>query len=361
MINIGGFFGVPTAYLAKYVGFWASYLVPGITYFMLPPLLWLVNKKLVKMAPGGSALGDFVSINVLALRKAGIKGFGRAGYWERVKPSVLAASGDTRTVTWTDDFVEDTRRTMAACAVFLFFPIQQINDGGLGAAANAQSAALTSNGVPNDVLDNFNPLVIIILIPIMNHGIYPLLRKLGIRFGPIKRMTFGFLIASIGAVGYVIIQHYIYMTSPCGNMATDCAIGAGVSPLSLWLYAIPTGITACSEIFINITAYGIAYSRSPPHMKGFVMALSLFMTAISTAISMATESALHDPNFVIAFAVPSAVGFVAAFVFYWLFRHLDNEDFFVNLDVGSFESNTTSGDEERKSSGGYGHAKEART
>jgi dipeptide/tripeptide permease len=86
---------------------------------------------------------------------------------------------------------------MAACAIFLFFPIQQINDGGLGAAANAQSASLTSNGVPNDVLDNLNPLAIIVLIPIMNHLIYPLLRKMGIRFGPIARMTFGFLVAAI--------------------------------------------------------------------------------------------------------------------------------------------------------------------
>ena len=105
---------------------------------------------------------------------------------------------------------------MAACAIFLFFPIQQINDGGLGAAANAQSASLTSNGVPNDVLDNLNPLAIIVLIPIMNHGIYPLLRKLGIRFGPIARMTFGFLIAAIGAASYAVIQYEIYQTSPCG-------------------------------------------------------------------------------------------------------------------------------------------------
>jgi hypothetical protein len=64
---------------------------------------------------------------------------------------------------------------MSVCAVFLFFPIQQISDGGLGAAANAQSAALTPSGVPNDVLDNFNPLAIVVLILIMNYGVYPYL------------------------------------------------------------------------------------------------------------------------------------------------------------------------------------------
>lgn len=94
----------------------------------------MINKHLTKLPPGGSDLGTFVKVNLLALKKAGITGIGRAGYWDRVKPSVLAANGDNRVVSWDDDFVEDTRRTMGACAVFLFFPIQQINDGALGAA-----------------------------------------------------------------------------------------------------------------------------------------------------------------------------------------------------------------------------------
>jgi hypothetical protein len=94
LINIGAFLGVATAYLAKYVGFWSSDLLPGIIYFMLPVLLFIVNKRLVKLPPGGSALPDFFAVNMLALRKAGIRGFGRAGYWDRVKPSVMAAEGD---------------------------------------------------------------------------------------------------------------------------------------------------------------------------------------------------------------------------------------------------------------------------
>ncbi|KAL3423963.1 MFS peptide transporter [Phlyctema vagabunda] len=347
LINVGAFFGVATAYLAKYVGFWASYLLPTIIYLMLPVFLFFVNKRLVKYPPGGSALGKFVSVNVLCLRKAGLRGFGRKGFFDRAKPSQLAASGDNRVVTWDDKFVEDVRRTMGACAIFLFFPFQQINDGGLGAAANAQSASLTSNGVPNDVLDNLNPLAIIILIPIMNHGVYPLLRKMGIRFGPIARMTFGFLVAATGASSYAVIQHYIYKTSPCGNRASTCELGTGVSHLSLWLYAIPTAVTACSEVFINVTAYGIAYSRAPHDMKGFVMALSLFMTAISTAISLATAEAIQDPYLVWAFAAPSVAGFIAAGVFWFLFRHLDDEDFFVGEDERvAITRSSTVGDEE---------------
>lgn len=233
---------------------------------MLPPLLYVINKKLVKKPPGGTGLVNFVQVNLLCLRKAGLRGIGRKGYWERATPTYLAANGDNRVVAWDDKFVDDVRRTMGACAIFAFFPIQQLNDGGIGAAANAQSVALTGNGVPNDLLDNLNPLAIIILIPIMNHGIYPLLRKMGIRFGPIKRMTFGFLLAAVGATGYVVLQHYIYKTSPCGDHASTCEGDNPVSPISLWVYAVPTIITATSEVFVNITAFGIAYSRAPDNM-----------------------------------------------------------------------------------------------
>lgn len=61
------------------------------------------------------------------------------------------------------------------------------------------------------------------------------------------------------------------------------------------------------------------------------MALSLFMQAISTAISLATASVIEDPNLVWVFAVPSVIGFVSAPIFWFLFRDLDNEDFFVNV------------------------------
>jgi dipeptide/tripeptide permease len=102
--------------------------------------------------------------------------------------------------------------------------------------------------------------------------------------------------------------------------------------LSVWLYGIPTLVTATSEVFINVTAYGVAYSRAPQNMKGFVMALSLFMQAITTAISLATANAIQDPNLVLVFAVPSAIGFASAFVFWFLFKHLDEEEFFVHVD-----------------------------
>lgn len=236
LINVGAFFGVATSYLAKYVGFWASFLLPGLIYFLVPPLLLYLKPRLHLTPPGGSDLTDVCRVLVVAIRKRGFGIFRKHGL-DAAKPSVLAASGDTRVVHWDDQFVDDVTRTFQACGIFLFFPIFYINDGGLGTAVNAQSAALTTNGVPNDLINNFNPLIIIAFIPFMNRFVYPTLAKYKIRIGPIKRITAGFFLCSIGSLGFAVIQALIYKDSPCGNRASTCTDEAGnslVSSISLW-------------------------------------------------------------------------------------------------------------------------------
>jgi len=119
LVNLGGFFGVPTAYLAKYVGFWSSYLLPGIVYFFLPPLLWFAYPRLIKLPPGGSDLGNVFRVLGICISKGGLFKIGRKGFWEPAKPTNLRASGDHRVVDWNDQFVNDVRRTFQACGYVL--------------------------------------------------------------------------------------------------------------------------------------------------------------------------------------------------------------------------------------------------
>lgn len=49
------------------------------------------------------------------------------------------------------------------------------------------------HGIPNDILQNIDALTIIIFIPIMDRLVYPALRKSGIPFRPVTRITMGFV------------------------------------------------------------------------------------------------------------------------------------------------------------------------
>ncbi|KAK6833253.1 peptide transporter protein [Apiospora arundinis] len=350
LINIGSCFGIPTSYLAKLVGYWAAYLIPTIVYLMLPPLLWYLNTRLIKQPAGGSDLGNVFRVVADVFRHGGIRMIGRKGFWEIGKPSVRKAAGSTREYPYDDEFVNDVRRTFQACGIFLFQPIIGLNDGGIGAAANTLTAGMDAHGMPNDLLDNLNPVSIVFLVPIMNHIIYPALRRAGIRFGPISRMTFGFAMTTLGSIAYSVLAHRVYQTSPCGNQASGCTeteLGdAGFSSVHIGLYAIPTVVTAMAEVFINVTAYGIAYTQSPKNMKGLVASINLFMSAISSILSLATSAAIKDPYLPWVFAAPTIAGALITVAFWFTFRHLDNQEFVINTDFDDMKLDSEVSDEE---------------
>ncbi|KAL1856996.1 hypothetical protein VTK73DRAFT_8161 [Phialemonium thermophilum] len=328
MINIGGFMGVATSYAEKYIGWWLAFLIPLILYLPLPLLLWYLHKRLILHPPGGSDLGNVMRVLGICLRRGGLAKIGRHGFWDLAKPSNIEAAGLNIKTHWNDEFVEDVRRTFQATGIFCFFPIQYLNDNGIGSAASFLSTMLTTNGVPNDVISNFNSLSIIAFAPILNYGLYPFLRRLKIHYGPVSRITTGLAMSTIGGVGYTVLNYYAYKESPCGKFgSSDCTIGTGVAPITIWWMAIPFAIGGISELFVNVPAYGIAYSRAPVNMRGLVSALNLFNTAIAYAIGLACSSVITDPYLTWDFGGPAIAGAVMTVIFYFTFRHIDKEEY----------------------------------
>lgn len=331
MVNVGAFFGVATSYAEKDVGYWLAFLLPLVIYLLLPFLLIIIGPKLVKKPASGSQLGNFFSVIWLSFKRGGIKKLGKPTFFESAKPSVLAESGVTtykgKTIPWNDGFVEDVKRTLVACQIFLFFPIYNLNDGGIGNIQTSQGSSMTTNGAPNDLLGNFNSLTIIIFIPILAYVIYPALRARKIHFGPIARITFGFFVGSLSNVVGAITQYYVYKTSPCGYYATGCDVGTGVSPISIWVQIPQYSLAALSECFVNTTALEIAYARSPANMKGLATAIYLFSTALSAAIAEACTPGLVDPHLIWYFAAPAIACTSLAVVFWFMYKELDNEEY----------------------------------
>jgi len=91
--------------------------------------------------------------------------------------------------------------------------------------------------------------------------------------------------------------------------------------------AIPYGLGGISELFVNIPAYGMAYSMAPKNMRGLVSALNLFAAAIAYAFGLMFASLIKDPYLTWDFGGPTIVGFVATVAFYFIYRDLDKEEF----------------------------------
>jgi dipeptide/tripeptide permease len=345
-INIGALMGIPASYSEKYVGWSLTFGLPLAIWVFLPAVLFWVRPRLVLHPPGGSDLGRCCKVVAMCLRR-GWKRIGRHGFWDAAKPSFIAASGSDVVVPWNDDFVEDVRRTFQACGMFCFFPIQAINDNGLGSAADGINTMLTSNGVPNDFLQNFNSILIIIAAPILNYALYPLLRKWHIRYGPVARITTGLLLAAIGGTGYTVLNYYAYKLGPCGKYGSSitCVDANGVSlfaPITVWWIAIPYAIGGLSELFVNVPAYGIAYSRAPVNMRGLVSALNLLTQGVTYALGLAFSGLVRDPYLTWVFGAPAIIGYVAAVVFWFLFNHIDKEEYTLSKNDGRTQDTSSS-------------------
>jgi dipeptide/tripeptide permease len=346
LINVGGFTQVATSYAEKYVGWWLSWLIPLCLYFPLPFLMWYLKSRLVIKAPGGSDLPNVFVVLKNCMRKGGVFRIGRRGWWEPAKPSVQAAAGEKPTTRYNDQFVEDVKRTFQATGMFCFFPIQFWNDNGIGNSANYLSTMLTTDGAPNDVLNNFNSLAIILFSPILNFGLYPFLRKQNIHYGPVMRICTGFFLATLSGIGYCVLQYYAYKTSPCGYYGSSdptCVDQGLVSPISVWWMGIPYSIGGISELFINVPAYGIAYSRAPVNMRGTLSSINLFNTGFAYLINLALSSVIGDPHLIWNFGGPAIVCGVVTVLFWFLFKHIDREEYVLSTTIDTADIHDSTG------------------
>ena len=339
LINLGALFGIPTAFSAKKVGFWLAFLTPGIVYLPIPLILILFRKKIAKAPAKGSELSRFFSIITTAIRRNGGK-LWAANFWDAAKPSVWGAryganTGETNPASstpWTDKHVEEVRRTVSACQIFLLFPLWHLNNGGVGSVSTSQGASLTTNGAPNDLLNNINPLVIIIATPLLTHVVYPFLNYHKIHFGRVKRLTVGFTLAWISGILGALLQWRVYETSPCGYHATACDIGDGVSPLSVWWQVPNVALGALSECFCFVTAYELAYARAPKNMKAMVTSMLLFSNALASALGLIITPTIADPNLIWVWAGPAVALFAQTCWFQWRYRDLEHDEFMVYRD-----------------------------
>lgn len=286
-INVGACGAISAAFIARDQGYWQSYLVPTCIFAIVPIVLFAGKNKYVKTPPRGSILLETLRVCRFALRPAFsfnpvrfVKNIRRHDFWEPAKASYYPPGQVPPSITWDDEFVGEVDRTMKACQVFLFFPFywlcySQI-DGNLGTMA----AAMKLNGTPNDLIQNLDPISIVvsiicggvplwdsmltyfrrlqIMIPIFDYVIYPALRRWGINFSPIKRIYAGFLVAGLAMLYAAILEHYLYKNSPCHDNQPSACLDENNTPLfvdiNVWVVSGPYILVGLSEIFVRTSS-----------------------------------------------------------------------------------------------------------
>ncbi|KAI0764944.1 oligopeptide transporter [Fomes fomentarius] len=348
-INIGALVGqISMAYSEKYVGFYLAYTLPTIIFLLCPFILYAGRNMYKRSPPQGSVLST--AVRILRLASKGrfsinpvktIKNFNAPDFWESAKPSHYNAEDRPSWMTFDDVWVDEVKRGFKACSVFTWIPIWWLTYNQLNNNLVSQAATMVTNGIPNDVVSNLDPIALIIFIPICDVFIYPALRRAGIRFTPIKRITLGFYTGAASMVWSAVVQHYIYKNNPCGYHVATCKDAEGnplTSTLNVWIQTPSYVLIAFSEIFASITGLEYAFTKAPKNMRSLVMSVFLFTSAVSAALGQAFVALSEDPLLIWNYATMAVLAFVAGTIFWFQYRHVDAvEDELNEIAEGQYE------------------------
>lgn len=189
-----------------------------------------------------------------------------------------------------------------------------------------QAASMRLDGIPNDVVTNLNPFSLLILIPICDKIVYPVLAKAGIRFTPIRKISFGFLCAALSMMVSAVIQNEIYKQSICGTNASSRECRKAPPDLSVWIQTPAYVLIALSEVFASITGLEYAFTKAPKNMRGLVTGVFWFVHAFSSAIAQAFVLLAKDPLLIWLYTTIACISAAGGLGFWLNFRKLDGEE-----------------------------------
>ena len=335
-------------------GFWTAYLLCLFIFVLAIGILIAGEKFYVVHPPKGSIIIDSFKAMWIGLRSGANMGMPAAAVAsvlcliadnvaEAAKPSYQRKHGRQYKTPWNDVHIDDLKRGLAACRVFLFFPIyslafsQMLNnfisqgeyylrksfDKATVLIDMHTAGTMQLHGIPNDIMQNIDPIAVIVLIPVFDGLLYPSLRKIGLPFQPITRMTWGYVFGALAMAYAAVLQHWIYTSPPCYNAPLTC--NASHSPNEVHVAAqTPTYLLfAVSEILVGVSGMEYAYTKAPQSLKSFVMSIFLLQSAIGSALGATIAPLAKDPNLVRLYAGLSVLSFTAAGLFWICFKHLN--------------------------------------
>jgi POT family proton-dependent oligopeptide transporter len=101
-----------------------------------------------------------------------------------------------------------------------------------------------------------NPIIVMVLVPLMGFGVYPFVEKvLKIPFTPLRRITVGMFVAAASFAVVAVLQRHI-------DAKESVHVG--------WQVLAYVVLTA-AEVMVSVTGLEFAYTQSPPRVKSLVM------------------------------------------------------------------------------------------
>ncbi|CAG8508826.1 9356_t:CDS:2 [Ambispora leptoticha] len=286
-----------TTTIEKYHSYWLAYLICFVFSVLSNLIFYLKNKDFKKIPPNGSILIDSLKVFRIALT-------GRARGLNSAKPSNMTPIQlNQYHVKWDDDFVDDLRKGLQACSLFLFIPIYWAAYSQSTTNMISQGATMRSGKMSNDLMTDIVPLAASLISIVVDKILYPTLLKCGVSLLQTTKIFIGFVCMALAMAYVAVLQWFIYKTGPC-YQHTLCIIDGKMVPN-------------------DITALEYAYHKAPTSMESMVTALFFTTDGVGSALGLLVVPFSHDPYTFYVYIVMAALTSITGLLLIILFRKYD--------------------------------------
>lgn len=141
--------------------------------------------------------------------------------------------------------------------------------------------------IPIASLSLLDTIGVLVLIPIMDKLVYPLLKKCNVRLSQLQRIGVGMVIATLSMACAGGIELYrkeqCCMNQTRGSDETETK----VSNITIFYQVPQYTLIGLSEVFTSITGLELAYTEAPKSLQGAVMGIYLLTTGLGTYLGAA--------------------------------------------------------------------------
>ncbi|XP_036993684.2 solute carrier family 15 member 3 [Artibeus jamaicensis] len=167
-----------------------------------------------------------------------------------------------------------------------------------GNSSVALGAQNSGYKIPEAWLLLANVVVVLILVPVKDHLLDPLLLRCKLLPSALQKMALGmsFGFASVIVAGFLEMKRLEYIHH---NQTVSQQIGDNVyyaAPLSIWWQIPQYLLIGISEIFASIPGLEFAYSEAPRSMQGAIMGIFFFLSGVGSLLGSSLEALLSLPG-----------------------------------------------------------------
>jgi POT family proton-dependent oligopeptide transporter len=289
MVNLGSFTAtLAIPWLLARHGPSVAFAVPGVL-MAIALVIFVAGRRLyVNVPPTGPNPHSFLHVTGRALHRLGT----RPGHW-------LDGALDRHPPEAVEGAKAVFRIVGVFAAVTAFWALFDQHGSSWVLQARRMDLRLGDGEMHAAQLSALNPAMVLLFIPILTRGVYPLLERRGVQVSALRKMTAGMFLSVLSFVCAAVIE---------------LLLERGVVVHALWQIPQYAFITA-GEVLVSVTGLEFSYTQAPRSMKSTIMSI-WFLTIAAGNLLTATVSRVNTFHgsayfwFFAALMLAGAVGFM---------------------------------------------------